>query len=279
MKMVRRGWRMKSLIGFTLVELLIVILIIAILAAVLLPIFGKARESARRSNCQSNLRQLAQAFKQYSADYDDRLPLWEMPCWGGYRWTWVNPPWWFRIFPYVGEMGIFTCPSDRGWDYFQGHCYQWACWWRPDWRPDQPLAVISYGYNAWIANDIDQSSSLEAWKRPARTYLLADSWGALMMSWAQDRNGTLGQVAFAQGVWRCGARFAQWPINNCLWPSEPIPGDVDIYTRHAGGSNIAYMDGHVKWLPWNRIKAATVPHWRGRQLQWGGTIIVYPWGW
>ncbi len=53
--------------GFTLIELLVVIAIIAILAAILFPVFARARENARKSNCQSNIKQLATAQLQYRA--------------------------------------------------------------------------------------------------------------------------------------------------------------------------------------------------------------------
>lgn len=60
--------------GFTLIELLVVIAIIAILAAILFPVFAKAREMARKSSCQSNLKQLALAFNMYQNDYDATYP-------------------------------------------------------------------------------------------------------------------------------------------------------------------------------------------------------------
>jgi prepilin-type N-terminal cleavage/methylation domain-containing protein len=61
-------------LGFTLIELLVVIAIIAILAAILFPVFGRARENARRSSCQSNLKQIGLGILQYNQDFDERFP-------------------------------------------------------------------------------------------------------------------------------------------------------------------------------------------------------------
>jgi prepilin-type N-terminal cleavage/methylation domain-containing protein/prepilin-type processing-associated H-X9-DG protein len=98
--------------GFTLVELLIVIGIIATLIGILLPVVGRVRESARRTNCLSNLRQLGAGMVMYTQEFKGRLPN-------------TNPPNTTADYGatnavliglnqiYIKSPPVFHCPSDR----------------------------------------------------------------------------------------------------------------------------------------------------------------------
>ncbi|MDH7600610.1 MAG: DUF1559 domain-containing protein [Armatimonadota bacterium] len=62
--------------GFTLIELLVVIAIIAVLAGILFPVFLRARETARRGQCTSNLKQIGYALSMYRDDYGRMPSIW-----------------------------------------------------------------------------------------------------------------------------------------------------------------------------------------------------------
>jgi prepilin-type N-terminal cleavage/methylation domain-containing protein len=97
-----RRWRS----AFTLIELLVTICIIGILLALLIPAVQSARESARRVQCQNNLRQWGIAFNDYESLKE------RFPC--GYRFAVPSGTFVATLLPYIGRSDL-GYDTDRDW--------------------------------------------------------------------------------------------------------------------------------------------------------------------
>ncbi|MCC7230945.1 MAG: type II secretion system protein [Fimbriimonadaceae bacterium] len=113
----------RNLDGFTITELLCVIGIIACLSALLYPSLAEAQKAAEVGSCLANLRGVQQALRQYSIDYDDRVPRGK-DCVDAQR-VEVHPKSLWQaieampllselVLPYTKSRGLWRCPLDTG---------------------------------------------------------------------------------------------------------------------------------------------------------------------
>jgi prepilin-type N-terminal cleavage/methylation domain-containing protein/prepilin-type processing-associated H-X9-DG protein len=153
--------------GFTLIELLVVIAIIAILAAILFPVFARARENARKSTCQSNLKQLGMAQLAYIQDYDERTPIHR--CGDANNGHLVCT---FEVLmPYIKNNGILLCPSRTPAS-------------STDTRILRPAAPRSPGKGLWYWDNMDlDNKSMAQIQQPSQKVLFGDSDSYGYASW------------------------------------------------------------------------------------------------
>ncbi|RYX83118.1 DUF1559 domain-containing protein [bacterium] len=223
-------------LGFTLIELLVVIAIIAILAAILFPVFARARENARRSSCQSNLKQVGLSFMQYAQDYDEVQPFDDLGSVDGVSWSGI---WMYRMQPYIKSYQILRCPSDSNANIpaaFQGNSSY----------------VINNMYNNMGDGNFGAFSSrvgrirtvsLASINSPSTTVMAMDNTGGNQCVMADSTGG--------------GTSGWNWESATNLTTTGPFRTWRNIGERHLDTSTVLWCDGHVKSMKFDALRNST----------------------
>jgi len=221
----------KRVTAFTLIELLVVIAIIAILASILFPVFARARENARRSNCMSNLKQIALGIMQYNQDYDEKMPQQWQDRDGNGSWnpsaTIPDQGWGQLVQPYLKSTQIFQCPSETAWA--SGN------------------ATGSNGYNDYYINLLAANKTIAAFDSPSITVLLGEGGSDSAASGNDGCGGTGATTSTAVIGDTKGSCTSTFTNKLAIIKSTGTGTKVNTAIRHLDGSNFAFADGHVKW--------------------------------
>lgn len=198
---------------FSLVELLVTIAIIAILTSMLLPALKNARGMAKRSACQSNLKQWGVTFSIYTSDYDGWLPDPKATTWSTQGWaTQIDKVMDKTLADYgtgVGKnYGIWQCPENT----LQERCAGTNC--------SKGDKNGSYQPNGFDTTELFLGTKVSMHRKPGLLHALYDGCNYKNEPWNNDGGGT---------DYAIGMRHVRY----C----------------HGKGLNMLYADAHVQWLP------------------------------
>lgn len=252
---------MRNKDGFTLIELLVVIAIIAILAAIMFPVFVSAKESANRTKCCANMKQIGTALLMYTDDYSGRFPshraclpeLYEKlgtkspviaegsftgsPGVCGLAWL---------LNRYIKNAGVWMCPAgaqrDLGGSVYKnppGVSVNSMGWKLVGWVKGTGMSPVSTNYISWQFNRYVDVTATDT-----------NSVDKKYPDCAQGR--TLAQYAVQGARWRdTGGGHYVYGANPKSWGAimmDAYYSSSPYFYCHKSGSNLLYCDGHSAWF-------------------------------
>ncbi len=210
---VRTGRRQagRKLKAFTLVELLVVVAIISLLVSILLPSLNQAKELARRVVCACNMKGIGLAFTMYTNDWKNWFPLVRDQGPTNLSGVWAD-----KLYDgYAEDVKVFHCPSAPNRIF----------------TPNETNGVwlMAYGMEWWLGGGMDIDNTPEKPNGVGhRVTDASQSADTVLLGENRDTFGTHGY----------GVHNFDWPdpTDSWGWPDD---------NRHAGMSNILFVDAHV----------------------------------
>lgn len=223
---------------FTLIELLVVITIITILASLLLPVLGQAKEQARRSMCNSNVRQFVMAVHMYAGDNNDSPPNGGPYYSGGDtyygRYCFVNVHRYTLAMDYeLKSVTLWICPS--GMDPIRHNLWK----------------SKGQGYVTMNGTYYDNNHSQTSYG-----YIIGEGWAAIGKRDPGQPGLTNSKVLKMSLARDPSLRIVWW---DAIRPNGS--GTTPLQTWHASannhytgyfnavGGNYGFVDGHTEWRP------------------------------
>jgi prepilin-type N-terminal cleavage/methylation domain-containing protein/prepilin-type processing-associated H-X9-DG protein len=274
--------------GFTLIELLVVIAIIGILIGMLLPAVQKIRESALRSDCANNLKQIGLALQSYHDANQGFPPGYRAfgPYLDGSADTSPGWGWAAYILPFLEQtplhrqlnfyqpiqnspgmqtmVKVYRCPSDQDSE---------GTFMVPDGFGNPVCLAAPTSYAACCGDDAADTRDTtgngvfyrnshtriaEITDGTSQTILVGErAWANANGAWAGAIPGGVlkrGQSNPCQpnipGAWYPSSTLAvaHAHLNNAMVDPDGSAGMDDFSSRHNGGSNFVFADGSVHFL-------------------------------
>ena len=226
--------------GFTLIEILVVIGILVALVGLLLPALSGARETARRAQCLSNLRQLTAAWLAYAHDHDSHICSSQL----GRSWSWSGPTGegvpvgnvslWLDIewnnqvprtviekgvlWPYLKNPNVYRCPNDTTDPINARPC---------SYQINGYMAgyLLTWGYTGWYDNGAKTIfKKLDDVQRSATTFVWIEGASPQNVLNKCFKTPTYGKDSFLEDGW---------------------PGENHKNNSTAVGTAISFADGHA----------------------------------
>ena len=239
--------------AFTLIELLVVIAIIAILAAILFPVFAQAREKARAISCLSNMKQFGVAQTMYIQDNDETLGDLETgaitndACRGtdGKSGT----LWFGYLQPYIKNANLAFCPSSS---------VQPTKTYPTDYPCNNRFTFTGMYYSQLDRSGLSIGINVDG----------SIGWNGYKCSISPnpDTDPICNSTFFTLAMFPYPASMVMFGDSIPTDPSvrgnhggkgyfvdpqrDPAIHEIGgLSNRHAGGSNITFLDGHAKYYP------------------------------